>query len=187
MPINPAEISTIRVGELTPELPTIESKIAHEIGTDLFRCTISELIDLLNLNIGTLQYEIKTLHVNQTYIDNNFDETGLGVDLLEGFAICNGNNGTPPLDGLVTVGYGTNYNVIGGFGGEKDHVLTMEELPSEGASGGNYNTGSGTILFNNIGLETGTDKVFSKSLPLGTNEPHNNMQPYMIALKIMKL
>ena len=71
-----------------------------------------------------MQYEVKELWVNQTYIDNNFDVTGFGINLMEGYAICNGDNGTPPMDGLISVGYGTNYNVIGGFGGEEEHILT---------------------------------------------------------------
>jgi hypothetical protein len=89
----------------------------------LYKCTIQELVDLLSLNVGTLQYEVKTLYVNQEYIDNNFDETGLGINLMLGYAICNGANGTASVDGLVDVGYGTNYNVIGGFGGSKDAVV----------------------------------------------------------------
>lgn len=119
MAINPADITTVRVGQLPPNLPTTESNIAHEQSDVLYRCTIAELIDLLNINVGTLQYEIKTLYVDQEYIDTNFDETGLGINICEGFAICNGSNGTPSLDGLFELGYGEDYNVIGGFGGQK--------------------------------------------------------------------
>mgnify|MGYP000916012622 FL=1 len=32
MAINPADITTVRVGELPPDLPTLESNIAHELG-----------------------------------------------------------------------------------------------------------------------------------------------------------
>jgi hypothetical protein len=64
MAINPAEITTIRVGQLTPESPTLSSIISHELSDELKRCTIAQIVDLLNLNIGTLQYEIKTLTKN---------------------------------------------------------------------------------------------------------------------------
>ena len=33
--INPNDITTIRVGELPPNIPTLESKIPHELGADL--------------------------------------------------------------------------------------------------------------------------------------------------------
>ena len=186
MAINPADITTVRVGQLPPDLPTLESNIAHELGDILYRCTIQELVDLLSLNVGTLQYEVKTLYVNQEYIDNNFDETGLGINLCAGFAICNGANGTVSVDGLVDVGYGTNYNVIGGFGGEKDHTLIENELPiiqpsvsnSAGGDtgGGAFATGNATEGGGTFGLNT-----------FGGGQSHNNMQPYIIALKIMKL
>jgi len=186
MAINPAEITTVRVGQLPPDLPTLESNIAHELGDILYKCTIQELVDLLSLNVGTLQYEQKTLHVTQEYIDTNFDETGLGRNICTGFAIINGNNGTPySIDGLVEVGYGTNYNVIGGFGGEKDHTLTLEEMPSHSHDVAEYSgntVGSAHIYSDTItGLQGTTTSV------KGGGQPHNNMQPYIVALKIMKL
>lgn len=186
MAINPADITTVRVGQLPPDLPTLESNLAHELGDILYKCTIQELVDLLSLNVGTLQYEVKTLYVNQEYIDTNFDETGLGINLCAGFAICNGANGTVSVDGLVDVGYGTNYNVIGGFGGSETHTLTESELPviqpsvsnSAGGDtgGGAFATGNATEGGGTFGLNT-----------FGGGQPHNNMQPYIIALKIMKL
>ena len=33
--INPNDITTVRVGELPPNIPTLESKIPHELGTNL--------------------------------------------------------------------------------------------------------------------------------------------------------
>lgn len=179
MAINPAEITTIRVGELSPALPLLDSKISIENGTDLFRCTISELIDLLNINIGSFQYEEKTLHVTQDYIDTNFDATGLGLGFLSGWAICNGLNGTKPCDGLVSIGYGTNYNVIGAFGGSKDAVVvahTHNIRVNTNAAGTGFPafeaaSAQGTFATESTGV-SGVDK---------------NMQPYIVALKIMKL
>ena len=102
MAINPADITTIRVGQLVLEPPTLLSIIPHELSDELKSCTISQLIDLLNLNVGSFQYEVKTLYVDQAYIDNNLDSTGLGINLLVGWAEINGNNGTPPAAGLFT-------------------------------------------------------------------------------------
>lgn len=193
MAINPADITTVRVGQLPPDLPTLESNLAHELGDILYRCTIQELVDLLNLNVGTLQYEVKTLYVNQEYIDNNFDETGLGINLCAGFAICNGANGTVSVDGLVDVGYGTNYNVIGGFGGSKDAVVVAHthgqrtssgngfDLPQIKISGGGTTTGvAGDTSSAGTRMQVLTDET-------GVDGTDKNMQPYIIALKIMKL
>lgn len=193
MAINPAEITTVRVGQLPPDLPTLESNIAHELGDILYKCTIQELVDLLSLNVGTLQYEVKTLYVKQEYIDNNFDETGLGINLCAGFAICNGANDTVSVDGLVDVGYGINYNVIGGFGGSKDAVVVAHthgqrtssdngfDLPQIKVSGGGMTTGvAGNTSSAGTRMQVLTDET-------GIDGTDKNMQPYIIALKIMKL
>lgn len=193
MAINPADITTVRVGQLPPDLPTLESNIAHELGDILYKCTIQELVNLLSLNVGTLQYEVKTLYVNQEYIDNNFDETGLGINLCAGFAICNGANDTISVDGLVDVGYGTNYNVIGGFGGSKDAVVVAHthgqrtssgngfDLPQIKISGGGATTGvAGDTSSAGTRMQVLTDET-------GIDGTDKNMQPYIIALKIMKL
>jgi hypothetical protein len=189
MAINPADITTVRVGQLPPDLPTLESNIAHELGDILYKCTIQELVDLLSLNVGTLQYEVKTLYVNQEYIDNNFDETGLGINLCAGFAICNGANGTVSVDGLVDVGYGTNYNVIGGFGGEKDHTLIENEVPTI-AIGWTGQEGTGFPDGSADSVAAGDARSYprrTQQISYGGGQEHNNMQPYIIALKIMKL
>jgi len=194
MAINPADITTVRVGQLPPDLPTLESNIAHELGDILYKCTIQELVDLLSLNVGTLQYEQKTLHVTQEYIDTNFDETGLGRNICTGFAIINGNNGTPySIDGLVEVGYGENYNVIGGFGGSKDAVVVAHthgqrtssdngfDLPQIKISGSGATTGvAGNTSSAGTRMQVLTDET-------GVDGTDKNMQPYVIALKIMKL
>ena len=42
------------------------------------------------------------------------------------------------LDGLVDVGYGTNYNVIGGFGGSKDAVVVAYTHGQRTSSGNGF-------------------------------------------------
>jgi len=183
MAINPANITTIRVGELVPSEPTLTDKIAIEQGTDLFRCTVQELADLLTLNTGALQYEIKTLNVNQTYIDTNFDSSGLGRLLCQGFAICNGNNGTVNIDGLVSVAYGSNYNVVGGFGGSKDAVVVSHShtVGALGDVSNNKELRFGT----NADIETRFETLTTSTV--GVSGINKNMQPYIVQLKIMKL
>ena len=182
MAINPALITTIRVGELPIGDIELTSKIGVENGTDLQQISGQDLVDFVNINANAFQFEIKDLWVSQAYIDDNFDGTGLGVELCEGYAICNGQNGTPNLDGLVSIGYGNNYNVIKAIGGSKNAVVVSHAhtyingaptpgyyVDGDGGPMGYFGTPSTTA--DAIGGVSGTDK---------------NMQPYMVLLKIMK-
>lgn len=190
MAINPNDITTVRVGELPNGTAELSSKMAIENGTDLYKITFQDLVTFMNINASAIQYEVKDLFVNQAYIDNNFDETGLGTNLMLGYAICNGNNGTPPMAGLVSIGYGGGYNVIGGFGGSKDavvvshtHTVSPTESPTYGANGAVRAT---------WGASAGDTGAAGTTTPLttsssGVSGANKNMQPYIILLKVMKL
>jgi hypothetical protein len=179
MAINPSEITTIRVGELPTGTIDLTSKIAVENGTNLEQIDGQDLVNFVNINANAFQFEIKDLWVSQSYIDDNFDGTGLGVELCEGYAICNGQNGTPNLDGLVSIGYGTNYSVIKAIGGSKNAVVvehTHDIRVNTNAAGSGFPafeaaTAQGTFVTESAGVS-------------GINK---NMQPYMVLLKIMKL
>ena len=188
MAINPADITTIRVGQLAAALPTLTDNIPHEIGTDLFRCTIQDLIDLLNLNVGAFQYEVKTLYVDQTYIDNNLDATGLGINLLAGWAEVNGNNGTPPASGMFELSRKESVYSIGSFGGTKEVTLTTDQIPAHthtnnGSASDNGDPGQFVLT----APTNGGESVLVQSSSIGQGQPHNNMPPYYVCLKIMKL
>ncbi len=180
MAINPSEITTIRVGELPLGEIGIGSKIAIESGTDLYQVTFQDLVDYFNINLSSRQFQIIDLWVTQEYIDTNFDNTGLGINICIGLAICNGQNGTPPMDGLVSVGYGNNYNVIGAFGGSKNAVVVehTHQLTIAGNAGG-----SGNVTFND---GAGTGKIYTTQTT-GVSGLNKNMQPYIVLLKCMKL
>lgn len=182
--IDPNLITTIRAGDLPPSAFSITDKIVHEVETDLKRGTIGELIAFISPLVSALQFEKKVLYVNTTYIANNFDVTGLGINLMTGFAICNGNNGTPNVDGLVGIGYGAINNVVGQFGGEKSHTLLINEMPSHSHTikSNLISAGSGGgTLPNPAGTGTANTEV------VGGGLPHNNMQPYIVELTVMKL
>lgn len=196
MAINPADITTIRVGELPTGAISETSKIAIENGTDLYQITGQDLIDYININVGTRQYQIIDLWVTPTYIDDNFDTTGLGIGICEGLAICNGQNGTPPMDGLVSIGYGTNYNSIGGFGGSKDAVVVShnhiytDDFNAEGqfpaiATGFPVRTAGGTLAGSSAS-GSGDGKTYYTTT-VGVSGTNKNMQPYIVLLKCMKL
>jgi len=190
MAINPAEITTIRTGQLVTEPPLLSSIIAHELTDELFKCTIQDLVDLLSLNVGTLQYEIKTLYVDQEYIDTNFDATGLGRLLCLGFAICNGNNGTVPFTGLVEVACDMDalqtYS-IGNTDGTVTHTLIEDEMPIHNHEFDVQNISSGSIGNKIQGTNTIQSPTQTSTTTAGGGQPHNNMQPYICVLKIMKL
>lgn len=201
MAINPADITTIRVGQLNLGTISSSSKIAIENDDELFQISGQDLIDFININSNAFQYEIKDLWVNQTYIDNNLDETGLGINLLEGWALCNGNNGTPPMDGLVSIGYGNNYNVIGAFGGSKNAVVVKHKHFMFAQNNGGQ-TGIDLTAVDYVARRgsSGGDNDYRMVKPTdaskatvgltseeGVDGANKNMQPYIVLLKIMKL
>jgi len=182
MAINPAEITTIRVGELPVGTISTTSKLPVENGTDLEQITGTQLVNFINTNSNAFQFEVRDLWVNQDYIDTNFTSNGLGTGIMEGWAICNGNNGCPNLDGLVSVGYGFNYPVIGGFGGSKDAVLVEHTHTFTGSEDDTGDNGGYIIVSpsNSVGVKSNLSTE-------GISGTNRNMQPYIILLKIMKL
>ena len=187
--INPDLITTVRVGELPPEPFSLTDLIPHEVGTDLKSGTIQQLLDLLRPLVGKLQYEVIEMDVTTQYITDNFDSTGLGINLCEGFAICNGNNGTKNRDGRSGIAYGITYNFVGLTGGTADSTLvshshtakisnvtggdTDKFIAQNGGSGGGTTSATGTGIIN-TSITGGT----------GVNK---NYHPYIVTLTIMKL
>lgn len=179
MPINPNDISTVRVGELPIGNIALDSILPVENETILEQITGQQLVNFVNTNANAFQYEIKDLWVSNAYIDDNFDNTGLGTDLMVGYAICNGQNGTPNLDGLVSIGYGANYPVMKAVGGSKNAVV-VEHTHTVAV---NTNAvGSGFPAFE----ASNTQGTFETS-STGVDGTNKNMQPYMVLLKVMKL
>lgn len=129
---------------------------------------------------------IKIIEVATSYIAANFDPTGLGTNLELGYAICNGNNGTRDWRGRVPMQYSTTYPTLGATGGEATHVLTTNEIPSLNVpfTGSNADNGDpGTYI-----ITASTQSNGAKSITAtGGGQAHNNMQPYIVTLILMKL
>jgi len=190
MAINPAEITTVRVGELPIGAITLDSILPVENDTVLEQITGQQLVNFINSNSNAFQFELKDMYVNQSYIDDNFDVTGLGINIMTGWAICNGQNGTPNMNGLVSVGYGTNYPVMKAVGGSKDVTLTSSNIPKLDITVPVSNAGGGGSPYTNIvasGSGTPSTKTYNNVTGQTTPTKVNNMQPYMVLLKIMKL
>lgn len=184
MAIDPTLITTVSVNELPPAAVTLTSLIAHETISDglLKQVSVEDLITFITPFMTAIQYQVITLHVDSTYIEDNFDETGLGTNLMIGYAICNGQNGTINKDGRVGIAYGAVYNAIGAIGGSKDAVIVAH---SHGIKYGENGAGTKypeTPYISDVlgGSMQGTETT-------GVSGTNQNMQPYLVELQIMKL
>jgi microcystin-dependent protein len=130
-----------------------------------------------------------------------------GTDIPNGWLICDGStldeetypelydalggSGStftlPNYQGRVPVGYDANdtdFNAIGKTGGEKTHTLTIDEMPShyhQQALGGALTT---TDQVAGVGV-VGKENV-SNTKNTGGDQPHNNLQPYIVQYWIIK-
>lgn len=108
-----------------------------------------------------------------------------------GWAICDGENGTPDLRDRFVVGAGGNRD-MGATGGEETHTLTVNEIPEHkhitpyGEHSVNYPWGSyGT---GQVGSSsTDYDNWWPYTSPVGGGKAHNNMPPFTALFYIMKL
>jgi hypothetical protein len=145
------------------------------------------LLDYIQANLSQ-SGDIKPIKADTAYLNANFEANGLGKNLRLGWAICNGNNGTPNIGGRVIVGYGTGFTTLNEIGGEKEHTLTLPEIPvhSHGLPiqvGGSLNIPSLTETGSNNESYSETNRTTNA----GGGLPHNNMPPYIVQIYIMKL
>lgn len=196
MAINPLLINTVQTKDLPPNPISLTDNFAHEVGDVLSRATIQELVDFVRAQSVSYPYEIKYIRApNMAYITDNFDMTigatqGIGKagGLWNGWAICNGNNGTDNFDGQVLIGYGERYSTVGQFVGAEKHTLTINEIPAHSHTVNSikkYNA-----LFGANGFYDRSEGASSANITTeteGGGEAHNIMQPSMVILIIMKL
>jgi hypothetical protein len=141
--------------------------------------------------------DIKAVYCTQEDIDNDFDGTGLGIGRRSGWAICNGINGTPSIDGKTIIGYGETYPEVGSLTGAKTHALTIAEMPvhnhktrarNNNSSNGDFHNVSNA--FHNAGNTwaiTGTTDIRDSGIENeGSGQPHSIMQPSIVLLYIQK-
>lgn len=131
-----------------------------------------------------------------------------GSQVPNGWALCDGANGTPDLRGRFVLGNSSGH-AIGSTGGSETVALTVENLPShtheenisyansDGTTAGIYplisgtkTTSSSSITFSANAVIPATTsgggaKVSTKSTGMGST--HSNMPPYYTLAYIMKL
>ena len=139
------------------------------------------LLNYINDNLPK-QFDIKYIWADTTYLGDNFETSGLGKLLRLGWAICNGNNGTPNLGGRMIMTYGGDFTTLNAIGGSKDAVVVEH---SHGIKYGSNGIGTKYPETPYIGDTIGGDMQGTETV--GVSGTNKNMQPYMVALKIMKL
>ena len=120
--------------------------------------------------------------------------SGAASDIPDGWALCNGSNGTPDLRGRFVVGYDSNdgdYSV-GNTGGEKTHKLTTSEMPSHNHSysfkgadlAGSWKNNN--YFYNQSEAYSGNNNTkYTDST--GGNAAHENRPPYYTLCYIMRV
>ena len=173
--------------------------------------TYKEILDLINLNLASRsripavkhrevetalldftqsnvaqQYDIKAIYANSTYLGENFESNGLGRVLRTGWAVCNGNNGTPNLIGRVLVHQSADFR-LGTVGGSKDAVVVAHNHQLRTSTQDSGNPG---ILVETSNTEEYTDAHYTpraETTTEGVSGVGKNMPPYLSIVYIMKL
>ena len=115
----------------------------------------------------------------------------------DGWALCNGTQGTPDLRGRFIIGTNPNnnrnstfmVNEMGSTGGSEKHTLTIDEMPSHDhmwAFGCDTNGGAG-INGARDGYQSNNPCPWGKTSKTGGGQPHNNMPPYYVLAYIIKV
>lgn len=120
---------------------------------------------------------------------------GSSGNIPNGFALCDGKNGTPDLRDRFLVGAGNLYT-LGNTGGENSHQLTVAEMPSHQHDSGwgehqSYDTPFGRSNYR-VGSRMGSgksdwDNAGWLTSSTGGNQPHENRPPYYALYFLMKL
>lgn len=105
-----------------------------------------------------------------------------GDTVPDGWAICDGTNGTPDLRGRFILGVSEKH-ALGETGGEEKVTLTVDQMPKHAHSMGG--TGYSTAGSLSIGFDVSAP-IRSTSLT-GGDKAHNNMPPFYALIYIMKL
>jgi microcystin-dependent protein len=138
------------------------------------------------IRLSTWLYgDTKEVVCNSAYITKNFNSTGLGILERTGWAIMNGQNGTPDDDGLVVIGYGAAHTSLGFTAGEETHSLTIAQMPNHSHTVNAYLGNENVVPNTGTGSNGGNQNLTTSAV--GGGEAHNNMQPYVIRLRIMRI
>ena len=167
---------------------------------------ITENLPILKINkLTQKQYDTAKLNGkindNELYVipENNTSSiipSGLimmyyGNNIPDGWALCDGTNGTPDLRNRFIIGAGDIYT-SGDTGGESVHILTIDEMPKH-----SHKMKYDSIGWTAIRQSSGTNGIVENTTSsydgqysteeVGNGNAHNNMPPYYALCYIMKL
>lgn len=136
--------------------------------------------------------------------------SGSADSIPDGWALCDGTNGTPDLRNRFVIGAGGAYEVAS-TGGEAAHTLTASEMPSHTHSAATASAGAhthtigtdhdaayGSYCYSVHGASTGAEAYKGSTSSAGEHthtitveetgggEAHNNLPPYYALCYIMK-
>ena len=121
--------------------------------------------------------------VSRTDYQQLFNTIGTTFGQGDGFTTFN----LPNLQGKVVVGKDdndTDFDTLGKAGGEKEHTLTIDEMPSHNHVGTpKYYRASSVEYATEENAQTGTQGTTSST---GGGQPHNILQPYQVQNYIIK-
>jgi microcystin-dependent protein len=108
-----------------------------------------------------------------------------------GWAVCNGENGTPDLRERFVLGAGVNKE-LGNTGGTENVTLTEAQMPRHNHGVRERENNPNQTYTSSIGqkfpiFDGQPGHHFVNSNDAGSNQPHTNMPPYYVLLYIMKL
>lgn len=111
--------------------------------------------------------------------------SGSIASIPDGWALCDGQNGTPDLRDRFVVGAGREY-AVGDTGGQKEVTLTIDQIPPHSHT---YTFRSGERKKDNATSDSaawqGTSTASTSTV--GGGKPHENRPPYYAVCFIMKL
>lgn len=108
--------------------------------------------------------------------------SGATSTIPSNYHICDGTNGTPNLTNNFIIAAGGTY-ALGATGGEAEHTLTIDEMPShnhEVRSGGSGGGAAPSRILAFTGTTFETENT-------GGSQPHNNLPPYYALYYIMRI
>ena len=178
--------------------PLITKQIKHNSMSDTQVQVLNQKLEKFNTDkaedITSLQEEIKQLKNLLDKEEEKKDTTPVGVIVMwsgssipEGWALCNGQNGTPDLRDRFIVGAGASYG-IGNVGGANYVTLTLKQIPPHRHGVMEYAgpAHSDTNLWSHIaaGVNGGSSGLTDYA---GSGQAHENRPPYYALAYIMKI